>query len=507
MNHSQACEILGIRDGSDPDTIRKIYEKLNADISRQIEAAGSKFLRDTLVKNRKAVSEAYHLLTGENSTDGSLGFSDAFKLLMQNESDSIELIEERFINLREEYAFGLRSPNGKIREIANADLKVLSDVFEHIISNVKKTPEANFPPALLETIREEERNRLGDEFREKIESLKKEHAEKIEFLEDRISSLSSEKTRVINDLAGLLKLLSSGKKEEFADQARVFEDKHGITGLSALSLPDPQRAVREVLPPPPLPAQTPLPVERKPVIMQPDPGIQGFGLEEINLELADEQLDKMMLKQSKVIDSSRKTDRDRTSRSEDGPLSSRTVAEKLFSEGRYEDALFYFREAKEVEPLDYSLDVYIQELEHLTGKNKPEPEKHQVKNQEDYEKVAYEETLKVANSLRSQKNFTEALEIYNSLLISDPENPYLLYCKSECEDGIKRGREVAGASLNVKRPTITELLSLKSEGDERMNRKDFKGALELYQKALRINPKDLYVQIMIDQCARELGKS
>ena len=121
--------------------------------------------------------------------------------------------------------------------------------------------------------------------------------------------------------------------------------------------------------------------------------------------------------------------------------------------------------------------------------------------------MAYEETLKVANSLRSQKNFTEALEIYNSLLISDPENPYLLYCKSECEDGIKRGREVAVAnSPNVKRPTITELLSLKSEGDERMNRKDFKGALELYQKALRINPKDLYVQIMIDQCERELGK-
>lgn len=505
MNHSQACEILGIRDGSDPDTIRKIYEKLNADISRQIEAAGSKFLRDTLVKNRKAVSEAYHLLTGDSSTDGSLAFSDAYKLLLQDESDSIELIEERFINLREEYEYGLRSPNGKIREIAAADLRVLSDVFEHIVANVKKTTEANYPPALLETIREEERNRLGNEFREKIDRLKKEHAEKIEFLEDRISSLSSEKTRVINDLAGILKLLSSGKKEEFAEQARVFEEKYGITGLSALSLPDPQR-VKEALPPPPLPAPQP-PVERKTVISQPEPGNQGFGLEEINLELADEQIDKMILKQSKFIDSSRKTDRDRTSRSEDGPLSSRTVAEKLFSEGRYEDALFYFKEAKEVEPFDYSLDVYINELEHLTGHDQPEPEKQHGKPQEDYEKVAYEETLKVANSLRSQKNFTEALEIYNSLLISDPENPYLLYCKSECEDGIKRGREVAVAnSPNVKRPTITELLSLKSEGDERMNRKDFKGALELYQKALRINPKDLYVQIMIDQCERELGK-
>ncbi len=505
MNHSQACEILGIKDGSDPDTIRKIYEKLNADITRQIEAAGSKFLRDTLVKNRKAVTEAYHLLTGESSTDGSLAFSDAYKLLMQDESDSTELIEERFVKLREEYAYGLRSPNGKIREIAAADLKVLSDVFEHIVSNVKKTSEANYPHALLETIREEERNRLIDEFNEKIDRLKKEHSEKVEFLEDRISSLTSEKTRIVNDLTGLLKLLSSGRKEEFSEHARVFEEKYGVTGLSALSLPDHQ-VTKDVLPPPPPPASLP-PVELKQAIPLSEPGNQGFGLEEINLELADEQLDKMILRQSKVIDSSRKPDRDRTSRSEDGPLSSRTVAEKLFSEGRYEDALFYFKEAKEVEPFDYSLDVYINELEHLTGHDRPAPEKQQVKPQEDYEKVAYEETLKVANSHRSQKNFAEALEIYNSLLISDPENPYLLYCKSECEDGIKRGRDIAASTPNVKRPTITELLSLKSEGDERMNRKDFRGALESYQKALQINPKDLYVQIMIEQCKRELGKS
>lgn len=506
MNHSQACEILGIRDGADPETIQRGYEKLNSDITRQIDAAGSKFLRDTLIKNKKALSEAYHLLIGDNSTDGSLAFSAAYKLLLPDENDSTDMIEERFINLKQEYEFGLRSPNGRIREIAAADLKVLTDVFEHIIANIKKPVEANMPHILIENIREDERARLREEFNEKFEQFKKEQAAKIEILEDRISSLSSEKTRLVNDLTGLLRLLSTGDTEEFVRHALELEERYGVTGLASLPVTrqeKPRRDLEQPFPPrEPSPLSPPPPPASKPV----DPERSGFGLEEISIELADEHLDRMILHQSKVIDSSRRTDPDRTSRSEDGPLNSRTVAEKLFSEGRYEDALFYFREAKEVEPKDYSLDVYIHELEHLIGQEITGSEKEGHKPQEDYEKVAYEETLKVANALRGQKNFIEALEIYNSLLISDPENPYLLYCKAECEDGLKRARESTNASMQIKRPTITELLTLKSQGDELMNRKDFAGALAVYEKALLINPKDLFVQIMIDQCKRELSK-
>lgn len=502
MNHSQACEILGIKDGADPETIRRTFEKLNSDITRQIETAGSKFLRDTLVKNRKALSEAYQLLIGDSSTDGSLAFNAAYKLLMTGENDTTEDVEERFLKLKEEYSYGLRSPNIRIREIAAADLKVLSDVFEHIIANIKKPADAVLPHALIENIREEERASVREEFREKFEQLKKEHSARVEVLEDRISSLSSEKTRFINDLTGILKLLAEGNYEDFINHALELEERYGVTGLSSIPVKKPGIRVSGER----APIQPPAP-EKQNVTRILYPETSGFGLEEINIELTDDHLDRMILKQSKVIDGSRPLDPDRTIRSEDGPLNSRSVAEKLFSEGRYEESLYYFREAKEVEPKDYSLDVYINELEHLIAQETEKKEAPPHKPQEDYEKVAYEETLKVANALRSQKNFAEALEIYSSLLISDPENPYLLYCRSECEDGIKRTRETASIPPPVKRPTITELLTLKSEGDDLMNRKEFGQALEVYEKALQINPKDLYVQIMIDQCKRELSKN
>jgi len=38
-----------------------------------------------------------------------------------------------------------------------------------------------------------------------------------------------------------------------------------------------------------------------------------------------------------------------------------------------------------------------------------------------------------------------------------------------------------------------------------MNKKNFAGALELYRRALKINPKDIYLQIVIDQCTKELS--
>jgi hypothetical protein len=53
MNHSQACDILGVKDATNADLIRKNFEKLEQDINRQIEATGSKFLREICERTKK----------------------------------------------------------------------------------------------------------------------------------------------------------------------------------------------------------------------------------------------------------------------------------------------------------------------------------------------------------------------------------------------------------------------------------------------------------------------
>ncbi len=515
MTHSEACDILGIREGADPEIVTKAFNKLNSDITRQIESAGSKFLRETLIKNRQALSEAYRFLIKGSDTEGSLTFSDAYKMLLTDESESVELVEERFLKLKSEYEFGLRAPNKKIREIATADIKIISDVFEHIISNVKRPAIDEIPLAFIESIRTEERKKLELEFERKFDSQQRSFNESKEKFEDKISSLSSEKTRIINNFVRLIELISSNKIHEAIQLAQKFDEKYSLNLLDSVLqiLKSPEEAgdsssasvSKEV-------SQPPVIVESEyPQIVQQynnivvegvnEPENSGFGLENVNIELSDDNIDKMLLNQSKKL--SPKTDSNSTTNPDN--LNSRSVAEKLFSEGRFQDALFYFKEAKGDQPKDYSLDVYIQELEHLVSQEKEERGLPKAKPQENYEKEAYEEVLKEANTLRASKNFAEALEIYNSLLLSDPDNPYLLYCKTECEDELKRHSEIRISPAMSVKPTQTELLSLKRSGDELMNKKNFAGALELYRRALKINPKDIYLQIVIDQCTKELS--
>ena len=502
MTHSEACDILGIREGADPDIVTKAFNKLNSDITRQIESAGSKFLRETLIKNRKALSEAYHFLIKGSETEGSLSFSDAYKMLLNDESDSIQIIEDRFIKLKSEYEFGLRAPNKKIREIATADIKIISDVFEHIISNVKSPAADEIPGAYIASIREDERKKLELEFERKYDSLKRSFDESTERFEDKISALSSEKTRIINDLTRLIELIATEQFSEATQLCLKLEGKYSLnfrTSKPQTSDFKPQTSDFK----PQTSDFKPQTSDFKPQTSDflPLPGDSGFGIENISFDFAEDHIDKMLLDQSKKLSPKIET----LPAANGDNLDSRTVAEKLFSEGRFQDALFYFKEAKGDQPEDYSLDVYIQELEHLVTQENEESGNKQ-KPQENYEKEAYEEVLKEANALRAAKNFSDALEIYNSLLLSDPDNPYLLYCKTECEDELKRHRETGISSGLTTKPTQTELLSLKRNGDELMNKKNFAGALELYKKALKINPKDIYLQIVIDQCTREIAR-
>ncbi|MCA0387396.1 MAG: tetratricopeptide repeat protein [Bacteroidetes bacterium] len=517
MTHSEACDILGIREGAEPDIVTKAFNKLNSDITRQIESAGSKFLRETLIKNRKALTEAYHFLIKGSETEGSLSFSDAYKMLLNDESDSIQIIEDRFIKLKSEYEFGLRAPNKKIREIATADIKIISDVFEHIISNVKSPAADEIPRAYLESIRDDERKKLELEFERKYDSLKRSFDESNERFEDKISALSSEKTRILNDLTKLIELIATEQFSEATQLSLKLESKYSLnfrtSELQNLRTSEPQTSefkpqTSDFKPQtsdfkPQTSDFKPQTSDFKPQTsdFKPLPGDSGFGIENVSFDFADDHIDRMLLDQSKKL-----SPKIETPPAVNGDnLDSRTVAEKLFSEGRFQDALFYFKEAKGDQPEDYSLDVYIQELEHLVTQENEESGNKQ-KTQENYEKEAYEEVLKEANTLRAAKNFSDALEIYNSLLLSDPDNPYLLYCKTECEDELKRHRETGISSGLATKPTQTELLSLKRNGDDLMNKKNFAGALELYKKALKINPKDIYLQIVIDQCTREIAR-
>lgn len=492
MTHSEACDILGIKEGADPDVVTKAYNKLNSDLTRQIDNSTSKFLKETLFKNKKALEEAYKLLIKGSETEGSISFTDAYALLVTSDDDPLSMIEGKFVNLKEEYGFGLRAPNKKIREIAAADIQILTEVFEHIISNIKKPKLEDLPQSFVESIRDETRSKLKADFEVILSDMKKTLNETTEKYQDEISSLLASKTKLLNDLLQLFDDISKKDHEYCRLSAAKLEEKHQIGGLLSKidlifdsgikTLPKGSQIVQE---------------------LKNEPDKTGFGIENVNIEIADENIDKFILKQSKMFDP--KPDQQLQQNSEqDDTLNSKTVAEKLFSEGRYQDALFYFREAKSDQPLDYSLEVYIQELEHLVNQTTDGEAAQNPKGYENYELEAYEEVLREANNLRSEKNYPAALEIYNTLLVSDPENPYLQYCKTECEDGIKRSGEMKPIPAAGPKQTTTEMLTLKRTGDELFNRKKFTEALGYYRQALKINPKDIYLQIIIDQCTKAI---
>ncbi|KAB2908436.1 MAG: tetratricopeptide repeat protein [Ignavibacteriales bacterium] len=492
MNHSQACDILGVKDATNADLIRKNFEKLEQDINRQIEATGSKFLRESLRKNKKAVKEAYHLLLNDVSVDGALSFGEAYKLFRDRGDNSPASLKAAFEKLKEDYSFGLRSPNKTIRTLAENDLKILTEVFEQLTSQVEPDKSDKIDQADAENLTNAVKEKVGREFNEKIEMLKLKYDKTIKSFDGKITDLTSENNSLRKDILELLTALADGYTELTVQTAQALAEKYGVKDFKkqptafrqkpkVISVISPTKMVKEE--------------------------INGFGLEEINIELADDQIDKMMIKQSRIIDNKKNQDADRSFRSEDGPLSSRSVAEKLFSDGSYQEALLYFNEAKKENPGDHSLDVYIREIEQLVSSESVTEKGITENGKENYEKEAYEEILKQANQLRSEKKFEEALEMYSALLISDSDNPYLLYCKSECEDGVKRNRVRTGPEPQQKRPTITELLTLKSEGDAHMNNRNYAAALEAYEKVLKINPTDMYIQIMIDQCKRELMKA
>jgi tetratricopeptide (TPR) repeat protein len=494
MNHSEACDILGIKEGVDPDVVTKAFKKLNSDLTRQIESSTSKFLKETLLKNKKALEEAYKLLSKGSEIDGSISFSDAYSLLVTGEDDPLNLIEEKFITLKEEYGFGLRAPNKKIREIAAADIQTLTEVFEHIISNIKKPKLEDLPPGFVEAIRTETKTKLKAEFDAKISELQLILNETSEKYQDEISSLGANKTKMMSDFLQLLDDISSKDHQYCRLEAAKLEEKHqirnliqkvdAIFGLVSVSQTRGSQIVKE---------------------LKTEPENTGFGIENINIEIADENIDKYILKQSKKIDPPPVKQVETPSENGD-VLNSKSVAEKLFSEGRFQDALFYFKEAKTDQPMDYSLEVYIQELEHLvSGEGNNESEQNN-KGYESYELEAYEEVLKEANGLRAEKKYSTALEIYNTLLVSDPENPYLLYCKNECEDELKRMGEPKTKPTVDARQTTTDMLTLKRTGDEFFNKKKFNEALGYYRQALKINPNDIYLQIVIDQCTKEITR-
>ncbi len=492
MTHSEACDILGIKEGADPDVVTRAFNKLNSDLTRQIDNSTSKFLKETLLKNKKALEEAYHLLTKGSETEGSISFSDAYSLLVASEDDSLNVIEAKFVKLKEEYGFGLRAPNKKIREIAAADIKILTEVFEHIISNIKKPKLEDLPQSFVESIREETKIKLQAGFEATISDLQNTLNETVEKYQDELSKLSASKTKLLNDLLQLFNDISKKDHEYCRLAAAKLEEKHQIVGLLSKidlifdsgikTLPKGSQIVQE---------------------LKNEPDKTGFGIENVNIEIADENIDKFILKQSKIFDPQPEQKIQQISEPDD-TLNSKTVAEKLFSEGRYQDALFYFREAKSDQPLDYSLEVYIQELEHLVNQTSDEESKPNSKGYENYELEAYEEVLREANNLRTEKKFAGALEIYNTLLVSDPENPYLRYCKTECEDGIKRSAEIKPNTSNGPKQTTTEMLTLKRTGDEFFNMKKFNEALGYYRKALKINPGDIYLQIVIEQCTKAI---
>lgn len=492
MTHTEACDILGIKEGAAPEVVTKAFNKLNSDLSRQIDASTSKFLKETLLKNKKALEEAFKLLLKGSETEGSLSFSDAYALLVGSDDDPLSVIEQKFINLKDEYGFGLRAPNKKIREIAAADIQILTEVFEHIINNIKKPKLEDLPQSFVESIRDETRNKLKVEFEATLSDLQKTLNETTEKYQDELSKLSSSKTKLLNDLLQLFDDISTKDHQYCRLSAAKIEEKHQINNLLTKidkifeSMPQNRQKGSQIV---------------KEIKNEPEK--TGFGIENINIEIADENIDKFILKQSKMLDTQPASLPEQKSGMDD-ILSSKTVAEKLFSEGRYQDALFYFREAKSDQPLDYSLEVYIQELEHLISKKNEEESKQSEKAYENYELEAYEEVLKEANNLRAEKNFSAALEIYNTLIVSDPENPYLLYCKTECEDGIKRLGEMKTNLPKAGRQTTTEMLTLKRTGDELFNQKKFAEALNYYRQALKINQNDIYLQIVIDQCTKAI---
>lgn len=492
MNHSEACDILGIKEGADPDLVTKAFNKLNSDLTRQIENSSSKFLKETLYKNKKTLEEAYKLLVKGSETEGSISFSDAYALLVASEDDPLNMIEAKFIKLKEEYGFGLRAPNKKIREIAAADIQILTEVFEHIISNIKKPGLEELPRSFVESIRDETRSKLLAEFEVTLSDLKKTLNESAEKYQDEISSLTASKKKLLIDLLQLFDDISKKDHQYCRLSAAKLEEKYQFSGLL--------HKIDEIF-------KSKIKSEQKgSQIVQEiksEPEKTGFGIENVSIEIADENIDKFILKQSKIFDPDPVKSLE-TDPGKDDTLNSKSVAEKLFSEGRFQDALFYFKEAKSDLPLDYSLEVYIQELEHLVNQTSDDESKPKNKGYETYELEAYEEVLREANNLRAEKNFPAALEIYKTLLVSDPENPYLLYCKTECEDGIKRAAEIKPIPSSSSKQTTTEMLTLKRTGDELFNRKNYNEALGYYRKALKINPGDIYLQIVIDQCTKAI---
>jgi hypothetical protein len=106
------------------------------------------------------------------SVDGALSFGEAYKLFRDRGDNSPASLKAAFEKLKEDYSFGLRSPNKTIRTLAENDLKILTEVFEQLTSQVEPDKSDKIDQADAENLTNAVKEKVGREFNEKIEMLK-----------------------------------------------------------------------------------------------------------------------------------------------------------------------------------------------------------------------------------------------------------------------------------------------------------------------------------------------
>lgn len=192
-------------------------------------------------------------------------------------------------------------------------------------------------------------------------------------------------------------------------------------------------------------------------------------------------------------------------------------ADRLFEENNYREALIFYTYAKQENQGNQYIEDQIYTCNFLINQELKEKKKSQEKLQINSQIESENKIIELRNQADiffNQGNFEEAIKYYNKVLELKPGDVYCQICVQECEKHLNEITdedfspsvyEQDFSSQPQKAATLFEnngdFHSLVILADDLFNKQRYHEALDIYKKALTLNPDDPYVQVLINECS------